>query len=219
MKYGKPIFDQSKLKITSDKKYFPISWLNTQGFCEYCIKLEYHDEIKVGPTKAMLKGTEEHSALEAKFLEEAEETTFEEMMESSKTAEMLSREMWVESERYGIRGYIDEIWMTPDEFVIIDDKPGQRAYSSTINQVYGYCLAFKDIINDERRIVASLRQRGTDNIFWAAPFDTRVERATIGLVERVHRLLEGEEEFIPTKNPNKCRSCRFKTHCDMKCEF
>ncbi len=37
--------------------------------------------------------------------------------------------------------------MTPDEFVIIDDKPGKIPYPSTINQVLAYSLAFKSMIN------------------------------------------------------------------------
>ena len=109
--------------------------------------------------------------------------------------------------------------MTPDEFVIIDDKPGTRAYSSSINQVFGYCLAFKEMIPEKRRIVASLRERGTENIYWASYFDEKAEKDIIDLINRMHRLLEGEIEFKATDNPNKCRSCRFNTICERKMDF
>ncbi len=62
--------------------------------------------------------------LKTNFKDGAEPATFDEMLETSKTGEILSRELPVISKQYGIRGFIDEVWMTPDEFIIIDDKPG-----------------------------------------------------------------------------------------------
>lgn len=209
----------SQIKIIENKNNFPISWLNTQGFCEYSIYLENVKGIEARPTKAMREGTKEHAVLESNFRKDAEPATFEEMLETSRTAELLSRELPVISAKYGIRGFIDEIWMTPDEFIIIDDKPGNRAYPSTINQIYGYCLAFKDSIPEERRIVASLRERGTDNIFWSSYFDDAAEKSIIELINRVHDLLDGSIDYIPTKNPKKCRSCRFNGSCDRKVDF
>jgi CRISPR-associated exonuclease Cas4 len=209
----------SQVKIIADKNNFPISWLNKQGFCEYGIYLENVKGIEVKPTRSMLEGTKEHAILEDKFKVDAEPATFDEMLETSKTGEILSRELPVISKNHGIRGFIDEVWMTPDEFIIIDDKPGTVAYSSSINQVYGYCLAFKEMIPEKRRIVASLRERGTENIYWASYFDDKAEKDIINLINRMHRLLEGEAEFQATNNPNKCRGCRFNHLCDRKTDF
>lgn len=211
--------DIAQVKIIEGQNNFPISWLNTQGYCEYCIYLEKVKGIKRAPTRAMIDGTQTHQALEDKFKKDAVPTTMEEMMETSKTAEVLSRELYVESPRYGVRGMIDEIWMTPDEFIIIDDKPGNKAYSSQINQVLGYCLAFKDKYDDGRRIVASLRQSTTGDIFWQQYFDQEAEDKIKNIVRHVHQSLLGNEEFISTKNPNKCRSCRFSPHCDRKVDL
>ena len=209
----------SQVKIIEDRNNFPISWLNKQGFCEYGIYLENVKGIEIKPTKSMLEGTKVHATLEVNFREDAEPATFDEMLETSKTGEILSRELPVMSKQHGIRGFIDEVWMTPDEFVIIDDKPGTRAYSSSINQVFGYCLAFKEMIPEKRRIVASLRERGTENIYWASYFDEKAEKDIINLINRMHRLLEGEIEFKATDNPNKCRSCRFNNICERKMDF
>ena len=209
----------SQVKIIEDKNNFPISWLNKQGFCEYGIYLENVKGIEIKPTRSMIEGTKVHATLEANFREDAEPTTFDEMLETSKTGEILSRELPVMSKKHGIRGFIDEVWMTPDEFVIIDDKPGTRAYSSSINQVFGYCLAFKEMIPEKRRIVASLRERGTENIYWASYFDEKAEKDIINLINRMHGLLEGEIEFKATDNPNKCRSCRFNAICERKMDF
>jgi CRISPR-associated exonuclease Cas4 len=209
----------SQVKIIADKNNFPISWLNKQGFCEYGIYLENVKGIMVKPTKSMIQGTKEHAILESNFKVDAIPATFDEMIETSKTGEILSRELPVISKDHGIRGFIDEVWMTPDEFIIIDDKPGSKAYLSSINQVYGYCLAFKEMIPEKRRIVASLRERGTDNIYWASYFDEKAEKDILKLINRMHKLLTGESEFKPTKNPNKCRGCRFNTLCDRKMNF
>ncbi len=209
----------NQVKIIEDKNNFPISWLNKQGFCEYGIYLENVKGIEIKPTRSMIEGTKVHETLEANFREDAEPATFDEMLETSKTSEILSRELPVMSKKHGIRGFIDEVWMTPDEFVIIDDKPGTRAYSSSINQVFGYCLAFKEMLPKKRRIVASLRERGTENIYWASYFDEKAEKDIINLINRMHGLLEGQLEFKATDNPNKCRSCRFNAICERKMDF
>jgi hypothetical protein len=75
------------------------------------------------------------------------------------------------------------------------------------------------MLPEKRRIVASLRERGTENIYWASYFDGKAEKDIIGLIDRMHKLLEGEIEFKPTNNPNKCRGCRFNTLCDRKMNF
>ena len=202
------------IQIIDGKNNFPISWLNQQGYCEYQIYLQYMKGIETSPTQAMLKGTEVHNQLEEKFGETATPATFDEVVEMSKTEATITRECFVLSQEYGIRGFIDEIWMMPDEIVIIDDKPGSKAFPSTINQVRAYCLAFKSMTNDARTIKGGLRQRGTDNIFWSEEFDANVESEIKFTINRMHSLFEGQKPFLATKNPNKCRSCRYQSYCE-----
>ena len=202
------------IQIIEGKNNFPISWLNQQGYCEYQIYLQYMKGIKTSPTQAMIKGTQVHNQLEEKFSETATPATFDEVVEMSKTEATITRECFVLSPEYGIRGFIDEIWMTPDEIVIIDDKPGSKAFPSTINQVRAYCLAFKSMTNDARTIKGGLRQRGTDNIFWSEEFDENVENEIKFTINRMHSLFEGQKPFKATKNPNKCKSCRYQSYCE-----
>ncbi len=205
------------LQIIEGKNNFPISWLNQQGYCEYSIYLEKFKGILVAPTQAMTTGTNEHQKLEDKFKETATPSTFKEAFDLSREKKILSREMFVIDCEEGIRGFIDEIWMMPDEIVIIDDKPGNKAYPSTINQVLAYCLAFKNMVGeDSRKIRAALRERGTDNIFWSEEFDEDNEARIKFLIHRMHRLFEGKKPFIPTKNSNKCKSCRYQSYCEHK---
>ncbi len=104
--------------------------------------------------------------------------------------------------------------MTPEEIVIIDDKPGRTPYQSTMNQVRAYCLAFKDMTNDSRMIKGALRERGTNNLFWIEIFTPEIEKEIEFTINRMQGLLDSSKPFIPTKNPNKCRSCRYKRYCE-----
>lgn len=199
-----------------DKSLFPISWFNKQGFCEYQIYLENVLRIEAKPTKEMAEGKEVHDRLYQEFKVTAVPATFEEALNRSKTGILRSRELRVQDTLHGIYGRIDEALLTPDKFVIIDDKPGTRAYDSNINQVYGYCLAFKELIGplENRDIIAALRKRGTDNTFWKQPFDELAERKTVAIVRHIHALILGVEEFASSDNASKCRGCKLNKNCD-----
>jgi hypothetical protein len=175
----------SQVIHTDERPLFPISWLHKLEFCEYQIYLENVLGIKVAPTQAMIEGHGEHRRLYDEFDKEAVPATLEEMLLESKAVAIFSRELRVRDQNHGIYGLIDEVLLTPDEFIVIDDKPGQKAYLSNVHQVYGYCLAFQEEIRarDGRPIVAALRERGTDNIYWHTPFR------------------------------NKCRACRLQHRC------
>ena len=202
------------LQIIEGKSNFPISWLNKQGYCEYQLYLEHMKGIESPSTPEMTHGSAIHKQLEDAFKQDAKKVSFEQTMEESKNEASMSRECFVVSPNNGIRGYIDEIWMKPEEIVIIDDKPGRTPYESTMNQVRAYCLAFKDMTGDKRKIKSALRQRATDNIFWSEEFTKDVENQILFTINRIHGLFEGTKPFVPTKNPNKCHSCRFKHDCE-----
>ena len=206
----------SEVILIEGRDLFPISWLHKREYCEYQIFLENMKGIEIKPTKAMIKGKLEHERLESEFREKAVPATFAEMMEQSKAIKVLSRELPVRSFQYGIYGLIDEIHLSPNEFVVIDDKPGTKVYLSNIRQVYGYCLAFKYMVKHQnnRQIVAALRERGTNNIYWKTPFDEDAENEVISVINHVHGLILGNKQFKSNKNPNKCRACRFKMNCD-----
>ena len=206
--------DIKGIQIIEGKNNFPISWLNQQGYCEYQLYLEYMKGIETPATPEMTHGSDIHHQLEDIFKQDATPATFEEAVETSKDKASMSREVFVIAPEYGIRGYIDEIWMKPDEIVIIDDKPGRTPYFSTMNQVRAYCLAFKSMTCDERKMKAALRERGTENLFWIEIFTPEVEKEIKFTLERMQGLFDGTRPFVPTKNANKCRSCRYKRYCE-----
>ena len=203
------------LQIVEGKNNFPISWLNKQGYCEYQLYLEHFKGIEVSRTPAMKKGTAVHEKLEEDFKQTATPATFQEALELSKEKPIISREVFVISPPSGIRGYIDEIQITPKEIIVIDDKPGTTPYESMINQVRAYCLCLKEmLVNDERTIKGALRQRDTGKIFWSEIFDEEVENSIKFLINRMEGLFDGTKPFVPTKNKNKCKSCRYQSYCE-----
>lgn len=204
--------------VIGDRNSFPISWLQKFDYCEYQVYLEHFKKVKAKPTMAMIIGSKEHHRLEAEFKVDAEPATFEEMLELSEHSEIYSRELPVMSLEYGIHGLIDEIKMGPNGYTIIDDKPGTKMYWSNAFQVFGYCIAFKEMIGKpkDKEIYAGLRERGTNNIYWKVLFDEKLEEMIIALITRVHNLILGKEEFTYSKNINKCLKCRFYRMCDKK---
>ncbi len=206
----------AEVRYLGNTRLFPISWLHKQEFCEYQIFLENIKGIKVKPTQAMVEGKQEHERLYNDFRKEAVPATLEEMMVESKTVEVISREFRVFDTRRGIYGLIDEVLLTPDRLMVIDDKPGAKIFLSNINQVYGYCLAFKELAGpaDGRQIVGALRERGTENVYWKGPFTRSVEESIVALIDHIHSLISGTDDFGSTDNPNKCNACRLRAKCN-----
>lgn len=197
-----------------NRALFPISWLHTQEYCEYQLFLEKVRGLKAPPTRAMAEGKQEHEKLFTEFAKRAVPSTVPEMLAHSKTAPVSSREFRVEDIEHGIYGLIDEVLLTPEEFVVIDDKPGTSVYLSNIHQVYGYCLAFKYTVADARAITAALRQRGSDRVYWHTPFAHDAEEEIVQTVGHIHDLVAGRQGFGWTTQPARCRACRLRENCD-----
>jgi len=206
----------NEVGLIGKQDLFPISWLHEQEFCEYQIFLNYFEGTEVEPTEAMIIGKLEHEQLESEFKMRSIPSTFPVILEKSKKKQLSSREFKVISLKYGLYGKIDEIKFEPNMFIIIDDKPGKKAYNSDKNQVYGYCIAFKDMVSDydNRKIIAALRKSGTDSFYWKEEFSKTSENEVISVINRIHNLIAGNESFNSNKNTNKCRNCRFREKCD-----
>ena len=205
-------------------RFLHISWLYAQDYCEYQLYLDQVKGVTVDDTPAMVEGSVEHQRLEDAFLAKAEvEYTFEEAVEESKSTPISSRELYVEDRSLNIRGYIDELVLSPDGFTVIDDKPVGRTgkvYPSSKHQVYGYCIALKNMLGPEeqRPITAAVRSRGSDRIVWSEAFDGKAEKKVERLIKRVHGLIDGDLQFKSSRQAYKCRPCRFFEVCDKRVE-
>ena len=205
-------------------RFLHISWLYAQDYCEYQLYLDQVQGIAVDDTPAMVEGRAEHQRLEDEFLAKAvAEYAFGEAVNESKRTPISSRELYVEDRSLGIRGYIDELVLSPDGFTVIDDKPGGRTgkvYPSSRHQVYGYCIALKNMLgpDGQRPITAAVRAGGSDRIVWSEAFDIKAERKVQRLIKRVHGLIDGDFQFKSATQAYKCRPCRFFDVCDKRVE-
>lgn len=203
------------LQIIEGKNNFPISWLKQQGYCEYQLYLELFEDMENENAPEISHGNEIKNQLENIFKQDSETATFEEVIEASKKEPIMVRECFLISPEHGINGTVEEIWMTPEEITIIEDSPGRTPYLSTMNPVRAFCLAFKNMTNDERPIKAALRERGTGiNLFWIEVFTPEIEKEIEFTIDRVHGLLDETKPFKTNKNPKKCRACGFKHNCE-----
>lgn len=195
---------------------FPIYWLHVQAFCEYQIYLQHYKGIKGDETPQLLKGKEVHDQLEIAHLEKAEPISIPDALQETqeKDVQIVFRELGVSSNKYGIYGRIDEVWLRRDFVVVIDDKPGGRDYLTNRRQVWGYCLAFDETIPTGRELLAAIRNRDSQHVTWKQSFSEEDRNDVIRAIQRTHRLIRGEQEFMPTKNPKKCRGCRFRPQCE-----
>lgn len=197
----------------------PISLLHSQVYCEYQIFLERVRGIEVEPTEEMKVGKEVHSLLEDEHKKRAKlELSIPDAMKKSikEKITLIGREIRV----FGnlLYGKIDEVHFMPSQIIIIDDKPNDYPYLSNKKQIWGYCLAFEEHFNPGLPLLATLRQRDTQEIFWEKEFIDEDKDMVLESAQRILDVLNGKRQPEPTLNIKKCRSCRHKDGCD-KCNI
>lgn len=195
----------------------PVSWLHSQAYCEYQIYLQHVKGVEPEVTPEVKEGAEAHASLDEAHKAAAElELSVGEALTKAKIEGVVlsSREVFVEGEQ--LIGLIDEVVFMPDRILIIDDKPGNVAWPSSQMQTFGYCLAFEEQYKPELPVVAVLRNRDSGENIWAQTFAKEQREDVLNTVSRIRGILSGETEAVSTRNPNKCRACRFKGACDFR---
>lgn len=203
--------------LNSSKLNIPISMLHTQAYCECQIYLQKVKGIEIAPNENMLKGAEKHDELEQEHLKKATlKLTKKEAMQKAidEKITLIARETWVNG-KY-LFGKIDEIHYTPTKIIIIDDKPGDSVYISAKKQVWGYCTAFSEQFSPEQQLVSVVRNRDTGAMLWQEDFTEEQKDTTVETVNRIHRILLGKMEPVPTKFEKKCIACRYNSQCKWK---
>ena len=194
----------------------PISLLHTQAFCEYQIYIEHVKRVETEPTPAMRLGRKIHRLLDNEHKKRADvELSVTDALEKSEEEKvtLISREVPVTSGF--LYGVIDEIWLMPNQILVIDDKPNSYPFMTNKKQVWGYCLAFKEQFSPKRRLVACLRQRDTFRFVWREVFSQKHKGIVLNSVERILGIINGNRQPEPTGRARKCNSCRFKKDCEI----
>ncbi len=193
-----------------------ISELHTQAYCEYQLKFQWAG-IKI-VTPQMEEGKKCHGELEADHKEQTKgmpKTTLEKAIESTaEGVESIGREVFIQSEEYGLIGKIDEILISPEGIFIIDDKPTDFAYPTDMSQARAYAVCVESeyknlILSNNLKVYSVIRNRDTKKHVWVEELTEAEKREVLESVERIRKLAKGEISFIPTTKPNKCKSCRY----------
>ncbi len=198
----------------------PISMLASSGYCEYQIYLEKVVGVDVEDTPEIKEGVIKHDNLLEKHLLEREEefidvaTEIEMALETGATR--IVRELDVENE--DLIGRIDEVQFSPHGILIIDDKPGNRAFNSYKLQVWAYCVALRDNYSPNLPLSAGLRNRDNGNMVWEKEFTAEHQQTVMNKIERLRAILEGD--YLPRPaHPRKCSKCRLKQACKQNLEM
>ena len=203
-----------KLKNRTDN--IAITLLHDQEFCEYKIYLQEVKFLVASPTKAMLYGIEAHARLNKTFLLATKPISIEEAIIQAKSGGKETTRTTVIVEGKILHGKIDEIHIGPKEIRIIDYKKELKAFQSSINQVWGYCVAFNEQFNPNLPMNGAIRNTDTQEIIWEKPFSDDNEKAINRIVERIRGIIKGYILPKATTNPYACMGCRYKNHCTVK---
>ena len=195
----------------------PIHLLQILHFCEYQIYLEYVKNLKPEPIKEMEEGKKYHQLLEKEHLEKAKIKLKDINDAISKVRKeniiLKAREFRVEGEQ--LYGLIDEIYITPKEIIVIDDKLSKFPYYSNKIQVWGYCLAIQDILEQKMPIKGALRCLLNGKIIWQEYFSNECKIKVTNSINRILDIICGKKKPAHTTNSRKCMKCRFNTLCEV----
>lgn len=203
-----------KMRPTVDKtRSIPVNLLGTMGFCEKQVYLEWVLKITARPTREMLQGTQAHKQLNGLLFMVTDTRS---LILEALTGDKQTQKRNVRVTGNILRGSIDEIHIGPNEITIIDDKPWNNIHQSYINQVFGYCLAFKEQYKPKQPIFGAVRNHRTGREIWRESFSASNEGAINTLVKRLQGIIRGEIRPVATKAPEVCSHCRFSYRCDAK---
>ena len=199
----------------SSPKIVGASWFQNFGYCEYKFYLHKVKGFEVEVTKKIQEGSEIHEKKEKEFLKEATPITWLDFLKSEELA--ITKEVDFDRQIGDVilLGKIDEIAVDKEKIQIIEDKPNAFPYDATKLQIYAYCFLFNEKFKEQPKpILAVLRNRDTNQIVWEQIYSKKEEALFFSTFHRLRSILLQQEEPIPTKNPNKCKSCQFKDKCE-----
>ena len=196
----------------------PISWFNTQGYCEYILYLRYVKKIPYKAPDVVVRGTAVHNTItfehdkKAKVLPDSLEVYLPKIM-NGEAKPISIRNVFVESKKFGLRGEIDELHASLDEATIIDNKPGSWVPFNIQRQLFAYGLAFKDHFEWKPKIFCEVRSYDTNRTVWRHEFSAIDKKTIISLTQRINEILDEKRTPVPTKYPKKCERCEYFSIC------
>ncbi|GEM_PF-7102630 len=185
----------------------------------YCqVQFYLHKVLGYYPkkNKNMQFGFQKHAALYEESLKEELPFTFEEGLPKAFAGEVQPfsvREFDLLSEKYKLKGRVDEIHVEKNLVRVIDDKKSDKVYSSYKMQVYAYALAFQDIYGPYPTEVV-IRNLDSGNEMWKTKFTSDKKREIKELLDTMWDVVNREKKPIPSSG-YKCEKCGLNYICDF----
>ncbi|MGB9675112.1 MAG: CRISPR-associated protein Cas4 [Candidatus Nanoarchaeia archaeon] len=203
-------------KILDGEYKIPISALSEHEYCKRQIYLKFVRGIKAKPTTEILAGQAAHKALDLEHYAQAIPMSLEEAFELAQSRTVIIRDLEVESKK--LKGKIDEIQISPNEILIVEDKPiKNHIWPGQKLQVWGYCYAFtKDIFENKKLepnkpLVGSIRDINSKQIFWQEKYTDDAKNLVENTVTSIEEILRGKEP--KPLYSEKCTPCRYQKYC------
>src|SRR5271157_3565615 len=184
-------------KLNSTDK-LPINVLEDFVYCEYKAYLLLEEHIEIPRAGDVLEGWESHERTDARFFATSEPTSLDEILRSSLTKFVYSRQFYVQSKCLLLEGRVDEIWFTPSEITIIEDKPQKNAYLSYRVQLAAYSFSMAEMLSgiDARPLIQGLRAlKHSDDLFWRSPYQEIHANLVESQVTRLRECLEHQKPW------------------------
>lgn len=195
----------------------PVSWLADYAYCEYQIYLEHVKGVDMGERPEGQRDREGRVICDEvyKALAEIGLGVGEALAKAQREGITLSAR-GVVVEGIDLAGCIDEVVFMPDRVLVVDDRPGDIAWPSSRMQAWGYCLAFEEQYDPQRPLMAGIRNSDTGFEIWVQPFTEQNRNEIRRAILRIRQILDGVAIPVATRNPRKCRACRFAISCDAR---
>ena len=188
----------------------PVHLLGVGAFCEIQLFLREVLGVRKQATRKMIRGKREHEKLVNKFKPEKTMSLYEAFELSSKEGIAIrAREVPV-SGKY-LFGFVDELLIMPDSFVVIEDKISGKVFSGSLIQVFGYCMSLSERF-DNAVIYGVIRKIPEMRIQYLGLFGEREYRTGMKYLKRTLDILSGGTPQFHG-NFEKCRKCNMNGVC------
>ncbi|MHC1568697.1 MAG: CRISPR-associated protein Cas4 [Candidatus Syntropharchaeia archaeon] len=180
----------------------------------YCPKVIYFTHVlhvpKVRDTKLSF-GKEKHEEISKKEKRRKGAIFYDRRLDEAEK----ELKVYMESERFGIKGVLDYLIKTGSEYIPVEYKygfsDGGREYRNHRYQLVGYALLVEDSFDTIVRRGFIHYERDRKNV--EVLITDNLRRHVLKAIEDIKRIMEDELEPKATKLRSRCTDCEYLTYC------
>lgn len=180
----------------------------------YCPRIIYFDHVLHVPKpfdQKLETGKEKHDSITAKEKRRKGALFYDPELDQ---AEKMFR-VALESNNLGLRGILDYLVKTKQEFIPVDYKFG-FSHNGCIHLNHKYQLVAYAILVEEN--FKTIVRRGfihysRDRVNAQIDLSDEIRRRTLKMIREIGQIIEEEIEPVSTKNPGRCIDCEYSRYC------